>query len=164
MGVLTDYFRAVDAASVVRAVERTESGSPLVTTPPVFDGFEAERVDPAVVPGRLIAAVDRTEWRVDLVERTTVRPASPAPGPDGPGTEDGPWVTGPWVSELRPLVRDALAGIHDVDVPAVVARWVRAEELDGARADDVRPPVEEFVRLAGRPREAGDQLHCWTSL
>lgn len=38
-------------------------------------------------------------------------------------------MTGPWVSELHPPARDTLAGVRDTEVPAIVARWVRAEEL-----------------------------------
>lgn len=164
MGVLSDYFRAADAASVVRVLKETDGGSPLYAEPPAFDGVEAKGVDPAVVLAQLIAAVQQTEWRVDLVEETTVWPTSPAPGPDGPGAEDDPWVTGPWVSELGPRTRDTLAAVRDFDVPAVVGRWVRAEELRGARVEDVRPVAEELVLLAGRAREAGDRLYCWMSL
>ncbi|MFF8917703.1 hypothetical protein ACF08M_31455 [Streptomyces sp. NPDC015032] len=164
MGALTDYFRAVDAASVVRALEQTDGESPLCAEPHVFDGVEAKHVDPAVVLAQLIAAIDRIEWRVDLVEERTVWPTSPAPGPNGPATEDDPWVTGPWVSELGPLARDTLAGARDSDIPAVVARWVEAEELDGTRVEDMQPLAEELVRLARRARDAGDQLYCWMSL
>ncbi|MFF2957956.1 hypothetical protein ACFVT1_03320 [Streptomyces sp. NPDC057963] len=164
MGVLTDYFRAADAASVVRALEQTDGGSPLCAAPAVFDGVEAKRVDPDVVLAQLIAAIHRVEWRVDLVEETTVWPTSPVPGPDGPETEDDPWVTGPWVSELRPPARDTLAGVRDSEIPAAVARWVQAEELEGARAEDMQPLAEELVLLARRARDAGDQLYCWMSL
>ncbi|MER6607594.1 hypothetical protein ABT282_17160 [Streptomyces sp. NPDC000927] len=164
MGVLTDYFRAVDAASVVQALEQTDGASPLYAEPSVFDGVEAKRVDPSVVLGQLIAAVQQTEWRVDLVGETTVWPTSPAPGPEGPETDDDPWVTGPWVSQLDPLVRDALAGVHDSEIPAIAARWVQAEELREARAEDMRPLVESLVLLARRAHDAGDQLYCWMLL
>ncbi|MEU1122497.1 hypothetical protein ABZ371_02675 [Streptomyces sp. NPDC005899] len=164
MGGLADYFRAVDAASVVRALEQTDGGSPLCTKPPVFDGVEAKRVDPAVILALLIAAIRQIEWRVDLVEGTTVWPTVPAPGPNSPETEDDPWVTGPWVSELRPLARDTLAGVRDSEVPTVVARWVRAEELRGARVKDMQPLAEELILLARRAHDAGDQLYCWMSL
>ncbi|MCG6493749.1 hypothetical protein [Kitasatospora sp. A2-31] len=164
MGVLTDYFRAVDAASVVRALEQEDGGSPLTAVPPVFDGVEAKRVDPGVVLAMLIAAVRKVEWRVDLVGETTVWPTGPAPGRDGLDDEDSPWVTGPWVSELAPQVRDALARVRDADVPAVAARWAQAEELHGAPAEEVQPLVEELVRLARRARDGGEQLYCWMSL
>lgn len=164
MSVLTDYFRAADTASVVQALEQTEGMSPLCAEPPAFDGVQAKRVDPAVVLGQLIAAVQQAEWRVDLVEETTVWPTSPAPGAEGPESDDDPWVTGPWVSRLGPLVRDALAGVRDSEIPAVAARWVRAEELREARAEDMRPLVESLVLLARRAHDSGDQLYCWMSL
>ncbi|MFB7666418.1 hypothetical protein ACFC1R_21110 [Kitasatospora sp. NPDC056138] len=164
MGVLTDYFRAVDAASVVRALEQTDGGSPLGAAPPVFDGVEAKRVDPAVVLAMLVAAIRQVRWRVDLVEERTVWPVSPPPGPDGPEDEDNPWVTGPWVSELHSLVRDTLATVRDFEVPAAVARWVQTEELHGADAEDMQPVAEEIIRLARRAREAGEQLYCWMCL
>lgn len=165
MGVLTDYFRAVDAASVVQALERTDGGSPLVGAErPVFDGVEAKRMDPAVVLAKLIAAIHQIQWRVDLVEETTVWPTSPAPGPDDSVDEDSPWVTGPWVSELHPLARDALAAVRDSEVPIIVARWVQAEELHGTRVEGIQPLAEELILLARRAHEAGEQLYCWMSL
>ncbi|GAA3495631.1 hypothetical protein GCM10019016_027310 [Streptomyces prasinosporus] len=164
MGVLTDYFRAPNAAAPVRTPEDTEGGSPLFAEPPPFEGVDAKGLDPAVVLGQLIAAIRRTEWRVDLVDGTTVWPTSPAPGPEGPGTEDDLWATGPWVSELPPLVRDTLAGVPDSEIPAVVARRVQAEELQGVSAESMQPLAAELFRLAGRAREADEQLYCWTSL
>lgn len=164
MGVLTDYFRAVDAATVVRALKQADGGSPLCANPPVFDGVEAKRVDPAVVLAQLIAAIRQVPWRVNLVEETTVWPTSPTPGPDSPVTEDDPWATGPWVSELHPLTRDTLAGVRDPDVPTVVAHWVQAEELHGARAEDMQPLAKKLISLARRAHDANHQLYCWMSL
>ncbi|MEU9720830.1 hypothetical protein [Streptomyces sp. NPDC047976] len=164
MGALTDYFRAVDAASVVEVLERADGGSPLGAGPPVFDGVQAKHVDPTVVLALLIAAIRQVQWRVDLVEEVTVWPASPVPGPDGPEDEDDPWVTGPWVSELNPLVRDTLAAVRDSEVPTIVARWVQAEELHGARVEDMQPVAEEIILLARRALEAGEQLYCWMCL
>ncbi len=86
MGVLIDYFRAPDAASVVRVLKQTDGASPLGTEPSVFDGVEAKGVDPTVVLAMLIAAIRQVAWQVDLVEETTVWPASPVPGPED--TED----------------------------------------------------------------------------
>jgi hypothetical protein len=164
MGVLTDYFRAPDAASVVRVLERTGGGSPLTARPAAFDGVEAKRLDPVVVFATLVAAVRGVPWQADLVEEATIWPASPSPGPEGPADEDDPWATGPWVMELRADVRDTLAGVADADIPEAVARWVQAEELDGVSAEAVRPPAEEFVRLARAARESGERLYCWMSL
>ncbi|MFC8373850.1 hypothetical protein ACFUIT_38910 [Streptomyces sp. NPDC057239] len=163
MGVLTDCFRAPDAAAVVQSLEETDGGSPLFAEPPLLDGVDAKGVDPAVVLGRPIAVILRTEWRVDLVEQTTVRPPSPAPGREGPESEEGPRATGPWVSELHPQVRDTPAGVRDSEVPAVVARWVQAEELEGASAGNTQPLAEGLFRLARRARDADEQLYCWMS-
>ncbi|MBP0453034.1 hypothetical protein J5Y04_26325 [Kitasatospora sp. RG8] len=164
MGVLTDYFRAADAASVVRAVEQADGGSPLTARPPAFDGVETKRVDPGVILAQLIAAIREVPWQVDLVEETYVWPTSPPPGPDGVENEDDPWMTGPWVSQLPPQVRDTLAGAHDSRLPAIAARWVQAEELHGALADHMEPVARDLVLLARRARDAGEQLYCWTCL
>ncbi|WP_328923520.1 hypothetical protein OG429_02010 [Streptomyces sp. NBC_00190] len=121
-------------------------------------------MDPAVVLAMLTAAIRQVQWRVDLVEETTVWPTSAVPGPDDPEDADNPWVTGPWVSELNPLVRDTLAAVRDSEVPAIVSRWVQAEELHGAHAGDMQPVAEEIIRLGRRAREAGEQLYCWVCL
>ncbi|MFF3918992.1 hypothetical protein ACFYZB_37185 [Streptomyces sp. NPDC001852] len=163
MGVLTDYFRAPDATTVVRALERTEGGSPVLTGFGL-DGVQAKRLDPDVVLGELVAAVCRVPWSPDLVAEVSVWPATPEPGPDGPASEDDPWATGPWVTELDTAVRDALAGVPDADVPAAVARWVRSEELHGALAEDMQPLAEELIGLARRARAAGERLYCWICL
>ena len=164
MGVLTDYFRAVDAASVVRALEQEDGGSPLTAKPPVFDGVEAKHIDPGIVLAMLIAAVRQVPWQVDLVEEKYLWPTCPKPGPDDLDDEDNPWMSGPWVSELSPLVRDTLAAVHDSELPTIFARWVEAEELHGAHASQMRPIAEEFIRLARRARDADEQLYCWICL
>ncbi|WEH41747.1 hypothetical protein [Streptomyces sp. AM 2-1-1] len=164
MGALTDYFRAVDAASVVEELKRADGGSPLSAGPPVVDGVETKHVDPTVVLAMLIAAIRQVRWRVDLVEVVILWPTSPVPGPDGIEDENDPWVTGPWVSELSPPVRDTLAAVRDSEVPTIVARWVQAEELHGARVQDMQPVAEELIRLARRALEADEQLYCWMCL
>jgi hypothetical protein len=164
MGVLIDYFRAPDAASVVRVLKQTNGESPLSTEPSVLEGVEAKAVEPTVVLAMLIAAIRQVAWQVDLVEETTVWPASPLPGPEDAEDEASPWLTGPWVSELRPPVRDTLAAVRDLDVPAITAAWVQAEELHGARAEDMQPVAEDLIRLARRAREADEQLYCWQCL
>ncbi|GGZ40090.1 hypothetical protein [Streptomyces bluensis] len=60
--------------------------------------------------------------------------------------------------------RDTLAGVRDTEVPAIVARWVRAEELRGARVEDMQPLAEELILLARRAQDAGELLYCWMSL
>ncbi|MEU6506126.1 hypothetical protein [Streptomyces sp. NPDC046942] len=164
MGVLTDYFRAADAASVVKVLERTDGGSPVLPRPGVFDGVEAKRLDPDLVLGELIAAIRGVPWSVDIVSETCVWPATPAPGPDGPAGDDDPWATGPWVTELGTDVRDTLAAVPDAEVPAAVARWAECEELRGTEAEDIRPLAEELIQLARRAHEADELLYCWMCL
>ncbi|TDD81507.1 hypothetical protein [Actinomadura rubrisoli] len=164
MGVLTDYFRAADAESVVQALRRLDGGPLVGTRSPAFDGVEAKGIDVCVVLGQLIAAIKQVPWTVELVEEKTVWPATPPPGPDDLGDENDPWGTGPWVSELDNTTRDALAGVFDADVSRVVTEWVQAEELAGVRADDIEPLAKELVHLARRARDAGDRLYCWTCL
>ncbi len=158
MGVLTDYFRAGDAASVVRALERTDGGPLLGVEDPAFDGVEAKGVDPVVMLGNLIAAIQQVPWSADLIPHATVWPTTPAPGPEDPAADDDPWATGPWVSELGTTARDTLADVPAADVPAVVTAWARTEELEGARTDDVRPLVEELIQLARRARDNGERM------
>ncbi|MCC9311302.1 hypothetical protein LN042_30295 [Kitasatospora sp. RB6PN24] len=164
MGVLTDYFRAADAASVVQALERTDD-PPLVSGgDSLFDGVMAKRLDPDIVLGELIAAIRQHPWEAGLVDQSPVWPTTPAPGPGGPQDEDDPWATGPWVVELGAAARDTLAGVRDSDVPAITARWVQSEALRPAGVEEMRPLVDELVRLARRAREAGERLYCWICL
>lgn len=163
MGVLTDYFRAADVVSVVQALERTDGGPLVGGQHSTFDGVEAKGIDPGVVLGMLIAAIKQVPWSVDLVAEATVWPTTPPPGPEGPEAEDD-WATGPWVSELDAAVRDALAGVHDADVPKLVAEWIQAEELHGAHAEDIQPLAEQLIQLARRARDADEQIYCWMCL
>ncbi|MER5638466.1 hypothetical protein ABT095_16080 [Kitasatospora sp. NPDC002227] len=164
MGVLTDYFRAADAASVVRELAR-EDGGPLVGgRRPVFDGVEAKHLDPCVVLGQLVAAVRGVPWAVDLVAERTVWPTGPEPGPGEVPDEDDPWSTGPWVSELGDDVRDVLAGVPDAELAAVAGRWVKAEELRPAEVGEMLPVAAGLVQLARRARTADERLYCWICL
>lgn len=160
MGVLTDYFSAPDSETVAGLMEHTDGRSPLNGPRPAFDGVQAKWVDPAVVLGQLVAAIRKVPWSVDIVESTLVWP----PEPDGgwEAADDGdPYMTGPWTYRLDDATRDTLAGVPDADVPALVAEWVRIEELRGAVADDWRPFVEELVALARNARESGAHLFGW---
>lgn len=163
MSVLTEYFRATEAASVLRAMGSTEGG-PLIGVEGGFDGVVAKGVDPAVVLGTLVAAIERLPWEPQLVAMTAVWPTTPEPGPDDLLDEDDPWATGPWVSELSDEVRDQLAGVPDEDLPMVVATWVRSEELGGANSTDMTPVAEQLIGLARRAAGAGEHLYCWMSL
>lgn len=163
MGVLTDYFRATDAATVVRAMQRTDGGPLVGTAQPSFDGVEAKFLDPVVVLGKLIATVKRVPWDVDLVEEAPVWPTTPTPDWADPPEGDA-WVTGPWVTELGTATRDALAEVPDCEVREAVDVWVQVEELRGVPAEQMQPVVDDLIRLARRAREAGEQVYCWTCL
>ncbi|MEU5764093.1 hypothetical protein [Nocardia sp. NPDC047648] len=164
MGVLTDYFRAADAASVVQALERADGGPLIGVRHPAFDGVDAKGVDPMVALGQFVAVIRGVPWQVELVKETAVWPTTPAPGPDGPEDDDDPWVKGPWVTQLDTAVRDILAAVHDQDVSKLVAEWVKAEELHGARVEYMQPVAQELIELARRARAAEEQLYCWMCL
>ncbi|MEU6036306.1 hypothetical protein ABZ801_12930 [Actinomadura sp. NPDC047616] len=159
MGVLTDYFRAPDAESVVEALE--PDGSLFGYG---FDRVQTKGVDSCVVLGQLIAAITKVPWSPDLVKETTVWPTTPYPWPEGPEDDDDPWVTGPWVTQLDSSVRDALAGVPDADVPELAAEWMRAEELDVTRVEHIQPLLEKLIELAVLARARGEQLYCWVCL
>ncbi|MFD7449040.1 hypothetical protein [Kitasatospora sp. NPDC059827] len=162
MGVLTDYFRAPDAETVVRALAAADGSMAAVRAD--FDVLEAKRIDPGVLLGKLVAAVRAEPWRVDLVEDTPVWPATPQPGPDGPWDEDDPWSTGPWAFELGDAARDALAEVPDDRIPEAVRQWAEAEEWGGADRTDLLPLAGELIALARRARAAGERLYCWVCL
>lgn len=139
---LFDYFRAPDAGSVVRTLEASGGHT--------FDGIDAKGVDPVVVLGQLIAAVDRVPWHAELVRNDLIWPAEP----DGEG---------PWVTELSAAARDTLAGA--ADLPRVAQEWVRIEEFGGSlRVEDAQAFIEMLVGLARRARDADELLYCWSSL
>ncbi|MEU4522602.1 hypothetical protein AB0F52_28300 [Amycolatopsis sp. NPDC024027] len=89
-----DYFRAPDA-DAVRQVMDAGGGRTAVG-----DGIEAKGVDPTVVLGMMIAAIQQVPWNPDLVADSLVWPA---------GREQDPDYDGPWVSELNTSTRDVLA-------------------------------------------------------
>lgn len=162
MGVITDYFRAADADTVVAAI-RAADGLPLILGErAVFDGVAAKAIDPDVVLGALINAIESASEPTD-VEDTWVWPTTPPPGRNGTADDDS-WLTGPWVSQLPETTRDLLAGTADADLPAVVTRWVRSEELEGATADDMLSLLTELVGLARRARDNDESLFCWICL
>lgn len=164
MGVLTDYFRAPDDATVLRALTRTRGGSPLTPDPPLFDGIEAKSLDPTLTLALLIAAIREVPWSVDLIDDTPVWPTTPPPTPDNPPSDEDPWSTGPWTTALPPHVRDTLATLPDTALPAAVTRWSQAEELHGTTPAALLPLARNFVSLARQARAADEQLYCWMCL
>lgn len=150
MGVLIDYFRAVDAAAVVDVLNRTTGDSP-IDAPAALDGVEAKGIDPVVALGQLVAAARRAPWTVGTVRDTLVWPSEP----DGDG---------PWVCELDDETRDTLAAVPDADLPRLAEWWAGIEELRGATADDLLPLLVGLVGLARRARDDEERLYCWMCL
>ncbi|WP_166640930.1 hypothetical protein [Amycolatopsis sp. SID8362] len=148
---LFDYFRASGADAVRRVMDAGGGRSPVGN---VFDGIDAKGVDPGVVLGMMIAAIQQVPWNSDLV---TDRLAWPA------GREQDPDYEGPWVSELSTSVRDVLARAGDV--PRVAREWAQIEELGGnVDVADAEAFIESMIGLARRAREAEELMFCWMSL
>jgi hypothetical protein len=148
---LFDYFRAAGADAVRRAMDASDGCSPMGE---VFDGIEAKSVDPAVVLGMMIAAIEQVPWRPDLVSQQLVWPA---------GGEQDLDHEGPWVTELTASARDVLARAGDL--PRVAQEWARIEELGGhIDVAEAQAFIETVAGLARRAREADELLFCWMSL
>jgi hypothetical protein len=172
MGVLCDYFRAPDA-SVAATVVDLPAGpiAPGDDGRTHFDGVDAKGVMPHVMLGQLVAIVRGVPYDDEILTTATVwpppdtAPASVEEYEDLP--EDSPWHTGPWVEELDDGTRDTLADIDADRVGEYAARWAEIEEFSFAGVppgDDLRPLVVELSSLAGRARDAGERLYCWSSL
>jgi hypothetical protein len=166
MGVLTDYFRAADGATVEQAM-RADTTSPM-RREPGFDGVAFRELDEVVVLGRLLAAITGVEWASGLTESVPIYPPAATEPKDGDWAglaDDSPWVTGPWVTELGEGTRHALASLDPASIPAVAAGWAAAEEFDGqlnpAAAEQI---IADLQGLARRAEEAGERLYCWTCL
>ncbi|MEV6443155.1 hypothetical protein [Amycolatopsis sp. NPDC051716] len=69
---LFDYFRATDADAVRQVIDARRGHTPVGD---VFDGIEAKGVDPTVVLGMMIAAIQQVPWNPDLVADSLVWPA-----------------------------------------------------------------------------------------
>lgn len=146
MGVLNDYFRAVNDEDAARV--RSMAGP---TAEPGFDAVDAKGVDHSVVLGQLIALARSVEWTPDLCDGQLVAAAS--------DVENGPWVV-----RLGDDVRDTLADLAPESLPALAQRWAATEELLGTPADELRVVLEQLRALASRARDAGDALYEWCSL
>jgi hypothetical protein len=148
---LFDYFRAADADAVRRVMDAGGGRTPVGD---VFDGIDAKGIDPTVVLGMMIAAIQQVPWSLDLVSERLVWPAEGEPDPDHEG---------PWVSELNTSARDVLAQAGNL--PRVAQEWARIEELGGhIDVADAQAFIETMVGLARRAREADELLFCWMSL
>lgn len=148
---LYDYFRASDADAVRRVMDADGLHTP---NGRVFDGIDAKGVEPTVVLGKLLAAIQQVPWSTDLVRDRLVWPE---------GGEHDLDHEGPWVSELTASDRDALAEAGDL--PRLAREWARIEEFDGlVEVADAQAFIETMAGLARRALEADERLFCWMSL
>ena len=140
VGVLTDYFRAPDAATVLRIKDVLDG--PL-SAGAGLDGVQAKSIDPRVVLGKLVAFIHRVPWGADVVLCTLLWP----PPQNAPASaaqyealpEDSSWRTGPWLEELGLSVRETLAGLDDARIPGLAVEWAQIEEFGGwAGAENCR--------------------------
>lgn len=168
MGVITDYCRAPDAKTAIRAMEMDESDDSL-GPPLTVDIVQAKGIDPTVVLGQVVAFIRGVSWDPDLVSSTLVwpplgsEPLSKAAFDALP--DESPLKSGPWLEELGAPVRDTLAAVDDARLPALADQWARVEEFHGlAEAGQLLAILSDLVALARRARHAGDRLYCLTCL
>jgi hypothetical protein len=166
VGVLTDYFRAPDAQTALRALDPSDGS---LAPYPTFDRVEAKGIDPNVVLGQLVAFTRRVPWEPNIVGDVPVwppretRPTNEAEYNALP--EDSRWKTGPWLTELGVPARDTLATVDDARLPDLAAQWAQIEEFGGfAETGELLEIMTDLVALARRARDAGEQLYCWTCL
>ncbi|GIH10369.1 hypothetical protein Rhe02_84360 [Rhizocola hellebori] len=157
MGVLYDYFRAADDATVLELMEKLEGG-PIVTGEGTgVDAIDFKGIDPGVALGQLVAFALNVPWDVDLVSDELVWPSE----------EEAEEGEGAIVTRLPDSVRDVLAAITPDQVPQLAQQWVGIEEFAGYDDTDEEfcaGGIEEVAGLAQRARDHGEHLYCWCSL
>ncbi|BEL08034.1 hypothetical protein Q0Z83_062250 [Actinoplanes sichuanensis] len=158
MGVMYDYFRGPDAATVTDLMDRTDADPPGTIEEWVTEVVDVKWLDAAVCVGALcafIAGVGRAAGS------SGIRLVWPVLDP-----EDLMEHQGPWVEQLTDEMRDTLAGVDDGRIPELAARWVRIEEIyrPGAADDELVPVVTDLVALARAARAGGEHLYCWVCL
>jgi hypothetical protein len=153
MGVMYDYFRAVDEPAAAMAADRP--GGPLATDGTgcaAFDGVAARGIDPVVSIGQLVAYLHGVSWTPELVNAEEIARSV---------------VTEAWVERLDRPVRDVLAAVADDALPEIVVKWSQLEEFVAAvDADEAQllAVATDLVGLARRARAAGELLYCWCCL
>ena len=152
MGVLYDYFRAVDDAAAIHLAE-TVSGGPTVHADDAVDAVDLKNIEPTVHLGMLVALAEGVPWEVHLVDTALL----------WSGSEEGPWLV-----SIKDTVRDILAAMATGGrLPELSAQWGRTEELSRngpLPAEQMLPVIEEITGLARRARDAGEHIYCWCSL
>ncbi len=167
MGVLYDYFRASDSATVAQACASTGCRSPL--TAGQFPGLDLKGIDDAVTLGKLVALIRGVDWDPHLVDSAAVcPPAQTMPTESAAWAalgEDSQWLTGPWVNELAMDVRDTIGTVADEEIPELGAAWSRIEEFNGSvDADDCAEGVRMIVDLARDAMRHDEMLYVWICL
>jgi hypothetical protein len=158
MGVLFDYFRGPEAATVAEWMDWNDGGPPGGIDAWVTEVVDVKTLDPTVCVGALCAFIVGVRWAERATGGRLVWPVL--------DHEELMEHQGPWVEQLSDEVRDALAGVGDDRIPELAARWVRIEEVRWPDAPDdaLVPVVTDLVALARAARPAGQHLYCWISL
>jgi hypothetical protein len=143
MGVLTEYYRAVDDASALRALTNGPQAAGLPTV-------ELKNTDPTVILGKFVAIVRKVEWSSDLTADKLISAES----------SDGPWITA-----IGNGARDTLAGVPTAEHTQLGAAWSGVEELGGMlSADDCRDMIAKLTSLAREAAAKDQRLYCWVCL
>jgi hypothetical protein len=161
MGVLYDYFHAIDHTTAVNQAIGPDGdwlrGTSLEETG--ADWIDAKGLDPNIVLGQLVAYAEGIPFadQQDTPELVWPEPPYPQGGPTAP---DSPWDTGLVLQQLPDRWRDVLAALPEDAVPMVAAQWYEVEEVDFADYLDAKDTVGTFKALAFRARTAGAHLYC----
>jgi hypothetical protein len=168
MGVLYDYFHAVDGGTAVEWAIGPggdwQHGRPLDEIG--ADWIDAKGLDPDLVLGQLVAHADGVLFR-DLGDGPDLRWPDQRQWPYSRKALEGeasPWDTGILLQEIPDRWRDTLAGIAHEAVPAIAARWVGSEEANFSDQLHAEDCARVFMALARRAREAGNHVYCRCSL
>jgi hypothetical protein len=140
MGVLSDYYRAADDTSALRAL----SGGPHAVG---FATVALKHIDPVVILGVLVALARDVDWDPDLTATTLI----------SPDNSDGPWI-----STIGDDARDTLASIEPSRQEQLATNWAAAEEFGGlVSVEDCAAMIAELASLAGEAVAAKQRLYCW---
>jgi len=157
VGVYFDYFRAADDDEALET--RALLGGPLAEAAAKrFDGFSTKGVFPDPHLEELVARVRRVPYERGPVTSSRLWPPADTPPPTD---ETSLWLTDPSIERLATRIRDVLADVVAEDVPALAGAWAGDVSHEVADAAEV---VTGLTALAGRARERGQELYCWSSL
>lgn len=151
MGVLHDYYRALDRSTAAATLETPPVRVLKRPEEPVFDAVDGKGIDPIVMLTTLQSLLAGVPYE-ELPQADF--------GDVAVGGDNGPWIT-----ELPVQLRDAPADSDDGRLRDTAQQWVCTEEFGlPTSADDVLPFLREFIALARRARDSGELLYCWSCL